>query len=68
MNNVKLTTVKLLDDLYKKFKISNLEDNFTLQKLVNRSMDLYVKDEGFRKTIVEWDNLKPSGSRLWEIR
>jgi hypothetical protein len=64
MNNVKLTTVKLLDDLYKKFKISNLEDNFTLQKLVNRSMDLYVKDEGFRKTIVEWDNLKPSGSRL----
>ena len=68
MNNVKLTTVKLLDDLYKKFKISNLEDNFTLQKLVNRSMDLYVKDEGFRKTIVEWDNLKPSGSRLWGIR
>ena len=64
MNNVKLTTVKLLDDLYKKFKISNLEDNFTLQKLVNRSMDLYVKDESFRKTIVEWDNLKPSGSRL----
>tara|TARA_Y100001938_G_C8009898_1_gene389425 strand:+ start:731 stop:925 length:195 start_codon:yes stop_codon:yes gene_type:complete len=64
MNNVKLTTVKLLDDLYKKFKISNLEDNFTLQKLVNRSMDLYVKDAGFRKTIVEWDNLKPSGSRL----
>ena len=68
MNNVKLTTVKLLDDLYKKFKISNLEDNFTLQKLVNRSMDLYVKDAGFRKTIVEWDNLKPSGSRLWGIR
>jgi hypothetical protein len=64
MNNVKLTTVKLLDDLYKKFKISNLEDNFTLQKLVNRSMDLYVRDERFRKQIVEWDNLKPSGSRL----
>jgi len=64
MNNVKLTTVKLLNDLYKKFKISNLEDNFTLQKLVNRSMDLYVSDEGFKKTIVEWDNLKPSGSRL----
>ena len=64
MNNVKLTTVKLLNDLYKKFKISNLEDNFTLQKLVNRSMDLYVKDETSKKTIVEWDNLKPSGSRL----
>jgi|TARA_B100000700_G_scaffold303706_1_gene375504 hypothetical protein len=64
MNNVKLTTVKLLDDLYKKFKISNLDDNFTLQKLVNRSMDLYLQDSKFKKTIVEWDNLKPSGSRL----
>ena len=52
MNNVKLTTVKLLDDLYKKFKISNLDDNFTLQKLVNRSMDLYLQDSKFKKTIV----------------
>ena len=39
---LKLTSVKLLDNLYKKFKISNLDDNFTLQKLINRSMDLYV--------------------------
>ena len=38
---LKLTSVKLLDNLYKKFKISNLDDNFTLQKLINRSMDLY---------------------------
>jgi len=28
---LKLTSVKLLDNLYKKFKISNLDDNFTLQ-------------------------------------
>jgi hypothetical protein len=61
---LKLTSVKLLDNLYKKFKISNLDDNFTLQKLINRSMDLYVKDDNFRRTIVEWENLKPSGSRL----
>ena len=64
MNNVKLTTVKLLDDLYKKFKISNLDDNFTLQKLINRSMDLYVHNEDFRNQINEWENLKPSGSAL----
>ena len=62
---LKLTSVKLLDNLYKKFKISNLDDNFTLQKLINRSMDLYVHDEGFRNTINEWKNLKPSGSALW---
>ena len=61
---LKLTSVKLLDDLYKKFKISNLDDSFTLQKLVNRSMDLYVHNENFRKEINEWNNLKPSGSAL----
>ena len=62
---LKLTSVKLLDNLYKKFKISNLDDNFTLQKLINRSMDLYVHDGDFRKQINEWQNLKPSGSALW---
>ncbi len=64
---LKLTSVKLLDNLYKKFKISNLDDNFTLQKLINRSMDLYVHDDTFRKQINEWQNLKPSGSALWEL-
>ena len=62
---LKLTSVKLLDNLYKKFKISNLDDSFTLQKLINRSMDLYVHDKSFRKTITEHTNLKPSGSALW---
>jgi hypothetical protein len=61
---LKLTSVKLLDNLYKKFKISNLDDNFTLQKLVNRSMDLYLLDNKFKMQIHEWKNLKPSGSRL----
>ena len=61
---LKLTSVKLLDNLYRKFKISNLDDNFTLQKLINRSMDLYVHDDNFRNQINEWQNLKPSGSAL----
>ena len=61
---LKLTSVKLLDNLYKKFKISNLDDNFTLQKLINRSMDLYVHNEDFRNQINEWENIKQSGSAL----
>ena len=60
----KLTSVKILEDLYKKFKLKALSDEFTLQKLVNRSMDLYVHNENFRKEINEWNNLKPSGSAL----
>ena len=61
---LKLTSVKLLDNLYKKFKVSNLDDNFTLQKLVNRSMDLYVKDEEFKSQIDEHKNLQESGSQF----
>ena len=61
---LKLTSVKLLDNLYKKFKIYNLDDSFTLQKLVNRSMDLYVLDSDFKNKIHSYNNLIPSGSRL----
>ncbi len=61
---LKLTSVKLLDNLYKKFKMSNLDDNFTLQKLINRSMDLYVHNDEFKRTINDWKNLKASGSAL----
>ncbi len=61
----KLTSVKILQDLYKKFKLNALSDEFTLQKLVNRSMDLYLLDGDFKSKIHQYNNLKPSGSRLW---
>ena len=64
MEELKLTSVKILQDLYKKFKLDALSDEFTLQKLVNRSMDLYVLDSEFKLQIHEHKNLKPSGSRL----
>ena len=60
----KLTSVKILQDLYKKFKLNALSDEFTLQKLVNRSMDLYLLDNNFKSKIHEYKNLKVSGSRL----
>ena len=62
--NYKLTSVKILKDLYKKFKYNTISDEFTLQKLVNRAMDLYLMDDNFKQQVNEWDNLKPSGSRL----
>ena len=61
----KLTSVKILKELYKKFKTNTLDDEFTLQKLVNRSMDLYVLDTNFKDKIQSYDKLIPSGSRLW---
>ena len=63
----KLTSVKILRELYKKFKLNSLDDEFTLQKLVNRSMDLYVLDNKFKNKIQTYDKLIPSGSRLWKV-
>ena len=60
----KLTSVKILKELYRNFKSKTFDDEFTLQKLVNRSMDLYVLDEDFRGKIQEYNNLIPSGSKL----
>ena len=60
----KLTSVKILRKLYRNFKINTLDDEFTLQKLVNRSMDLYVLDTNFKEKIQSYDKLIPSGSRL----
>ena len=38
-DKVKLTSVKLLSDLYKTFKRESLITEFTLQKLINRCLD-----------------------------
>ena len=62
--NYKLTSVKILKELYRNFKVKTLDDEFTLQKLVNRSMDLYVLDTKFKDKIQSYDNLIQSGSRL----
>ncbi len=60
----KLTSVKILKELYKNFKIETLDDEFTVQKLVNRSMDLYVLGTKCKSRIQKYDKLISSGSRL----
>ena len=62
-NEEKLTSVKLIDELYKKFKEKSIRDDFSLQKLVNRSLDLFVYDEEFAKKIMSYDNLEDSGAK-----
>ena len=61
--NYKLTSVKILKELYRNFKLQTLDDEFTLQKLVNRSMDLYCSDLKFQEKIMTYSNLIQSGSR-----
>ena len=60
-NKVKLTSVNILDDVYKKFKVTSVDQPINLQKLVNRSIDLYNTDESFREKINNHTNLGSSG-------
>ena len=64
MKKSKLTSVKILEDLYKRFKATTVNTKMTLQKLTNRSIDLYLMDENYKNTIETHDNLISSGSNL----
>ena len=64
MKNTKLTSVKILESLYEKFKLNTVNTKMTLQKLTNRSIDLYLTDEDFKEKIELHDNLMVSGSNL----
>ena len=46
-----LTSVKVEKDLFNTFKVECVKRKFSLNKLVNRAMDLYLNSDEFRKTI-----------------
>ena len=64
MNKSKLTSVKILEDLYRRFKQTTVNTKMTLQKLTNRSIDLYLIDEQYKNKLETHDNLISSGSNL----
>ena len=57
MKDTKLTSVKILEGLYNKFKIDCVKTETTLQKLTNRSIHLYLNDIDFRNKIHKNDAL-----------
>lgn len=60
----KLTTVKIVKELYSRFKRISFDSNITLQKLVNRSVHKYIEDETFRNEINNYNHLHESGSQF----
>ena len=64
MKNTKLTSVKILENLYNKFKLDTVNTKMTLQKLTNRSIDLYLADEQYKQQLETYDNLTISGRNL----
>jgi len=49
--NMQLTSVKIPDGLFEQFKIACVKYKFSVQKLTERSMYLYLTDEEYRKQI-----------------
>ena len=64
MKNTKLTSVKILENLYSRFKLATVNTKMTLQKLTNRSIDMYLEDEEFKEQIETRQNLIESGSNF----
>jgi hypothetical protein len=65
MADLKLTTVKVIKKLYDEdFKITTIQGGLNFQRLVNRTLDLYTKNEEFRKQLNEYTTLQISGSQF----
>jgi uncharacterized protein YbbC (DUF1343 family) len=65
MADLKLTTVKVIKKLYDEdFKITTIQGGLNFQRLVNRTLDLYTKNEQFRKQLNEYTILQISGSQF----
>lgn len=58
MDNRKLTSVRVDSDLFQEFKEQCIRDKFSLQKLVDRAIFLYITDKEFKKKIESQINLK----------
>lgn len=51
MANQKLTSVKIDEQLWDDFKIECIKRKFSFQKLSERAIDLFMKDEDFRRKL-----------------
>ena len=54
----KLTSVKITQPLFDKFKMAALEDNFSFKKLADRAIFLYLTDKDFRDKVHKINNIK----------
>ena len=55
--NQQLTSVKVDKDIFEVFKIEKIKTKFSLQKLADRCMHLYLTDPEFQKLVHNHMNL-----------
>ena len=58
IKNEKLTSVKITQPLFDKFKMACLEDNFSFKKLADRAIYLYLTDNDFKDKVHKVNNIK----------
>jgi hypothetical protein len=63
MGDNKLTSVKVSEELFEEFKVLCVRTKFSLQKLVDRSMYLYLTNDDYKKQLHNTTNLSLSGSQ-----
>lgn len=51
MDNKKLTSVRVEQDLFNEFKVQCVRYKFSFQKLADRAIFLYLTDETFRDKV-----------------
>ena len=57
-SNLKLTSVEIDETLLREFKLQSIRDKFSLQKLVSRSIFLYLTNKEFKTQILNQLNIK----------
>ena len=63
-NKTKLTSIKVLSNIYQSFRVLCVQNGNTLQRVVNRTLYLYLNDQDFRETIDSVSELEISGSNF----
>jgi hypothetical protein len=63
-SRLKLTSVNIIKENYYKFKDVTVHTDMNLQKLVNRTMDLYNKDENFKNKVDNHQTIGVNNSKF----
>ena len=58
IKNEKLTSVKITQPLFDKFKMAALDDNFSFKELADRAIYLYLTDKDFKQQVHKINNVK----------
>jgi hypothetical protein len=59
---LQLTSVKVDPQLFSEFKVQCVQTRFTLQKLTDRALHLYITNDEFRNQIHGYSNTEFTGS------